>query len=622
MLVAVACFLSKPFQPELSFYSGFGAQRVIGGVAKPMVGLADAFTDVMDSIGDIAKSVNLLEANFKPIERYRLPYVFTIKQTLLPFNQVNSRSAQLLLAHPLTKKARKGDEVIVVSEALLMGNGLEQYVVVTTLRVVLFRVKVVDGQGFITVNLVWQLHFRKGRKIVSSVGQRGHNGSVLYCQKREHPDDADVLNHSFRNRLQEVPQLPINDEDRQDDYFFVESEKKINREMPKSFYPLGPTTSAFKRRAAWPFAATANDGVTTYAVEGEFRQCSQLFKIHNAICCLSGDLNSVINEADSPDEEEGVTTFGPLMFERPQQNSEIKVQNDKDDFCALHSWLEQAAWVRDGLFHETTSLFSEVSKSDVSLPPLKELTHGKVSQVISELDHTARSSLDLSCQKSETGFSRPTSKKEDAYSSIPHNRDLSTFKQNSFEEVVISAEYPSPLVKESSHDLGISHNLSNTLREDPISKFPLVKETSLQEELPKVDESLPGNQLPTIIQCASATLPSLASTPKETRLERCSLDERLDERLQRVEAMLENLVDSFPPTGTQAIQNEDGQPREGSDLNPLTSEHSPQEPGVNLEIEALQEVIKDLKERLAAKNDDRLRNKLKDNMKTILCRNR
>ena len=129
-----------------------------------MVGLADAFTDIMDSIGDIAKSVNLLEANFKSIERYRLPYVFTIKQTLLPFNQVNSRSAQLLLAHPLAKKARKGDEVIVVSEALLMGNGLEQYVVVTTLRVVLFQVKVVDGQGFITVNLVWQLHFGKGRK--------------------------------------------------------------------------------------------------------------------------------------------------------------------------------------------------------------------------------------------------------------------------------------------------------------------------------------------------------------------------------------------------------------------------------------------------------------------------
>jgi len=94
-------------------------------------------------------------------------------------------------------------------------------------------------------------------------------------------------------------------------------------------------------------------------------------------------------------------------------------------------------------------------------------------------------------------------------------------------------------------------------------------------------------------------------------------------------------VGPFSSTGTQAIQNEDGRPREGSDLNPLTTQHLPQEPGVNLEIEALQEVIKDLKEQLAAKHDDlrasthqnselqpRLRSKLKGNIKTILCRNR
>ena len=44
---------------------------VIGVVVKPIVGLSDAFAHVMESIHDIAKSVNLLEANFKPIERYR-----------------------------------------------------------------------------------------------------------------------------------------------------------------------------------------------------------------------------------------------------------------------------------------------------------------------------------------------------------------------------------------------------------------------------------------------------------------------------------------------------------------------------------------------------------------------
>ena len=136
-------------------------------------------------------------------------------------------SAQLLLAHPLDKKARKGEEVIVASEALHMGNGLDHYVVVTTMRVVLFRLKVVDGQGFITVNLVWQLSFGKGTRISSSLGHRGHNGSILYiCQKREDLDEAGDFNHSLRNTIPEVTPSIKNDQDRQSDYFCVEGEGK------------------------------------------------------------------------------------------------------------------------------------------------------------------------------------------------------------------------------------------------------------------------------------------------------------------------------------------------------------------------------------------------------------
>ena len=151
---------------------------VIGVIVKPIVGLSDAFAHVMESIHDIAKSANVLESKFKPTERYRLPYVFTTKRMLLPFSQVDSRSAQLLLAHPIDKNGKRREETVIASEALHVGNGLDHFVVVTTLRVVLFRLKVVDGQGFITVHLVWQVRFRNGDRVTSSLGNRGHNGSI------------------------------------------------------------------------------------------------------------------------------------------------------------------------------------------------------------------------------------------------------------------------------------------------------------------------------------------------------------------------------------------------------------------------------------------------------------
>merc|ERR1719296_201995 len=89
-----------------------------------------------------------------------------------------------------------------------------------------------------------------------------------------------------------------NEQDRLSDSFFEGEEKYSNPETPKSFYPLGATTAALRLRTAWPFAASDCDEVTRFAIEGEFKQRLQLSRIHNAICCISGDFDSLIYEGN------------------------------------------------------------------------------------------------------------------------------------------------------------------------------------------------------------------------------------------------------------------------------------------------------------------------------------
>jgi len=303
---------------------------VIGVVVKPIVGVSDAFSHVMESVHDIAKSANLLDSKVKPVERYRLPYVFGCRRMLLPFNQVDARSAQLLFAHPLEKKTKKGDEIIIVSEALHLGNGIEHYIVVTTMRIALFRLKVVDGQGFVTVNVVWQVRFEKGARITSSLGSRGHSGYILYVSRysTQKKQESNISSLHDTNR----------EDSRHGDYFFAEGD--ANPDTPKSFYPLGATSSAFRLRSAWPFAGNEGDDVIRFAVEGDFKQRLQLSRIHNAIACMSGDFDSIITEVRHKDKGEGLTSFGPLIFDR-QQDAPL---GNNVDLSFLYSSLEHTAW--------------------------------------------------------------------------------------------------------------------------------------------------------------------------------------------------------------------------------------------------------------------------------------
>lgn len=313
---------------------------IIGVVVKPVVGFSDAFAHVTESIHDLAKSVNLLELKTKSIERFRLPNVFGPQRMLLPFNAVDAKSVQLLLAHPLEKKAKKLEEVIVASEALHRGNGLEHYVVVTQLRVVLFKLRIVDGQGFVTANLVWQVKLLDTvARVTSSMGSRGHNGYVLcisrsILRKQEYDTFGDPSQHDSYHRGS-LHTINEDEHNQSESFVFNRDERNSNPGTPKSLYPLGSSTVRLGNVRSISTAEGAD--VYRFVVEGDLNHRSQLSRIHNAICCIVEDFDAIKREKYD-DGNEGVTSFGPYIFE-PKI-----VQNREDQSPSLYSPTEDTVW--------------------------------------------------------------------------------------------------------------------------------------------------------------------------------------------------------------------------------------------------------------------------------------
>ena len=302
---------------------------VLGLVIKPVVGLCDAFAHVMGSIDDIAKSVNLVDVKFNPIERYRLPYTFGAGKMLLPFNQVRSKSNQLLQQFPLDKKSRKNlDEVIISSQALHMGPGWDQYVVVTTRRVVLFKLRDIDGTGFVTVTLDWQVRFEDGFRVVSSLITKGHNKEALCISKvntisAENIEDASLSSEDTDSFVQT----------HRNRYYDLGASMDLERS-----YSIPETPKTFRLRNTRLFSSAEADKTQRFVIEGNVAQRKQLITIHNAVCCLCGNFNNLICEGWHNIKSEGLTTFGNLTF--GSNGSGLETKNVE----LLFALLERAPW--------------------------------------------------------------------------------------------------------------------------------------------------------------------------------------------------------------------------------------------------------------------------------------
>lgn len=357
---------------------------IIGVVVKPIVGLSDAFSHVTESIHDIAKSVNLLELRSNAIVRYRLPSVFGPQKMLLPFNPVASRSAQLIKAHPLEKKTTMCDEVIIASEALNRGSGFEHYVVVTTFRVILFGLKVVDGQGFVTTSLIWQVRFDKLARITSNLRNKGHNGFILYISRYS------SLTHEKSSNWDELSQHKSN---------LGDSTQTLNQTIQYERDNLDGKNVSFGFLRT--FASTEDVDCHRFTVEGEVKHRVQLSRIHNAICCICGDFNSVLRENYHTNGEEGITLFRPYSFEQ------ISPGNKRADRSFLYAELERTVWKCESSLFSITNLDNrpswacEEAESQTSLENVNREFNAVVDQDFVLHSRLDCNSIDVSVGSSE-----------------------------------------------------------------------------------------------------------------------------------------------------------------------------------------------------------------------------
>ena len=370
VISATTGVMTEPYRGAKSngvvgFSKGVGV-GILGLVVKPVVGLCDAFAHVMGSFDDIAKSVNLIDVKFKPIERYRLPYTFSASKMLMPFNEVPSKSAQLLLAYPLDKKFRRIEEVIVTSQALHIGPGWDHFVVVTTKRVVFFKLKDIDGTGFITISLDWQVRFEPETRISSSLVTKGHNRLALYITKSTSINDINQEEISLSNN--------------EDTNIFTRMESKEDHDSSyvnlDRMHSLPETPKAFRLRNTRLFTSTEAEGVQRFLIEGDFSQRRHLVQVHNAICCLSGNLDELISEGRYFTGNEGITIFGNLSF------GESEITTQIEDLKLLFSALERSPW------QWTSGADGEAISNEYSFPSEQELMLDIESSVTNEhIDH-------------------------------------------------------------------------------------------------------------------------------------------------------------------------------------------------------------------------------------------
>jgi len=320
---------------------------VIGLVAKPLVGIFDAFAHISESIEDVARSANILETKFNSVKKVRLRYVFGANNILVPFNPVDAWSATLLRLHPLENEkssnfhAGKRDddswkEILVLSEMLQLEAGEAFYSIVTNKRIILFRVRI-DGSG--PPDLMWQVYLKRDTIIKVSIETGGHNGVALYImrssQKLNSKEDPGAMDQESQttNMVSEVMN-PLG---------LLESyecnsqgvEKGDDSKVDVSL-PIGAFSLAYR--------ASSKKSVDFFKIEGEFQHRSQLTRIHNAICCLTRQFESLLTEngIGTNGYMEGFTSFGYLSFDKNTSIASIPEDEEK----GFYACLEKVPWVQ------------------------------------------------------------------------------------------------------------------------------------------------------------------------------------------------------------------------------------------------------------------------------------
>jgi len=264
------------------------------------------------------------------------------------------------------------NEVLIVSEVLRMAPGLDTYVIVTNIRVVIIRVKNENAQP----QVLWQVHFQSELEILSNLENRGHNGIVLRITSHK-PMSLIERNDSMFSIQEEMSDMCVSDIDGTD--------------ADQAALEVKPSEASSLR----------NKSVhRSYKLVGDFMQRAQLTRIHNAICCLSQNYSSVIRD-DGASGDTSFVHFKHMMFDgrfEAHMNEGI-IEIDLDQIIWLDQERDRYNWTladeellsrRQGgpewlIKARARNMFTPLSVAPTSIPLTLDLDNPAVIQIMRKL---------------------------------------------------------------------------------------------------------------------------------------------------------------------------------------------------------------------------------------------
>lgn len=310
------------------FAKGVGIGTV-GLVAKPLVGVFDAFAHATDSIQDVARSANFLDKRLKPVKRRRLAYIFGPQKILMPYNTIHVKSFNFLRRFPLstTKRTGRRNELLITAELLQTQDGKEEYIIVTSERVISIGVQVI---GSSSPSPKWELDFRDYDQIESRVDNFYHDGVILsveaYVHEGQHRQSdgstwIDKSNHADSADRDSHPWSPKSNHS-----------EAVSNSQDKSSKRVKPFSKVRK----------GTERSKKFEVIGQFQHLKSMRKIHNAICCLIGNFGSIDYDVGNLTTEEGSTSFGSIHFTETSLNDNTDGQDIDDDVIRN---LDEIPWI-------------------------------------------------------------------------------------------------------------------------------------------------------------------------------------------------------------------------------------------------------------------------------------
>lgn len=335
-----------------------------GVVAKPIVGVLDAFTHFTATAHDLAKSVNVLERRYQPALKIRLPYLFGPMNILCPFDQISAWSAHLLRTFPVKRKVLKrhrvSKEVLVHAEVLQMEPGVDTFAIATTIRVVLIRLKK-DNSGIMVPAMAWEVFHGDGATVASRLSDHGHNGvalTITRCASTTKPNQTppskflpeELKTSAFSSALSiesshysDLEEYDVGSTDEADGE--ITTSLRDQREHSDEMGDIEIEDPTFNQGAT----KKGNDVLRWFTVLAEYQHRPQLTRLHNAISALCSDFDAILNDiAADGDDKEGVTTFGIFNFERSAVDQRSILLSN----AALAISLESLPWMHRDIFEQ------------------------------------------------------------------------------------------------------------------------------------------------------------------------------------------------------------------------------------------------------------------------------